>query len=149
MKSIRLNGLVKLAQLDKTSAFQILPKSRGIRDAVRCGAVVGYFQYRTLRCGLTKIIIAPHLVFAVICAVWCGLEFSQNHNRIALHFCSYMCDTMYKMRFEVSIFFKFWVFPTQPKTNFSLFLGQDVHEIYTTKYSHIYIFSLTFMLFCD
>ena len=25
----------------------------------------------------------------------------------------------------------------------------DVHEIYIIKYSHIYIFSLTFMLFCD
>ena len=25
----------------------------------------------------------------------------------------------------------------------------DVHEICTIKYSHIYIFSLTFMLFCD
>ena len=25
----------------------------------------------------------------------------------------------------------------------------DVHEIYTIKYSHIYIFSLTFTLFCD
>ena len=25
----------------------------------------------------------------------------------------------------------------------------DVHEIYTIKHSHIYIFSLTFMLFCD
>ena len=25
----------------------------------------------------------------------------------------------------------------------------DVHEIYTIKYSHTYIFSLTFMLFCD
>ena len=25
----------------------------------------------------------------------------------------------------------------------------DVHEIYTIKYLHIYIFSLTFMLFCD
>ena len=25
----------------------------------------------------------------------------------------------------------------------------DVHEIYTIKYSHIYIFNLTFMLFCD
>ena len=24
----------------------------------------------------------------------------------------------------------------------------DVHEMYTIKYSHIYIFSLTFMLFC-
>ena len=28
-------------------------------------------------------------------------------------------------------------------------LSSDVHEIYTIKYSHIYIFSLTFMLFCD
>ena len=28
-------------------------------------------------------------------------------------------------------------------------LNTDVHEIYTIKYSHIYIFSLTFMLFCD
>ena len=25
----------------------------------------------------------------------------------------------------------------------------DMHEIYTIKYSHIYIFCLTFMLFCD
>ena len=25
----------------------------------------------------------------------------------------------------------------------------DVHEIYTIKYSHIYIFNLTFILFCD
>ena len=27
-------------------------------------------------------------------------------------------------------------------------LNSDVHEIYTIKYSHIYVFSLTFMLFC-
>ena len=27
-------------------------------------------------------------------------------------------------------------------------MSNDVHEIYTIKYSHIYIFSLTFMLFC-
>ena len=57
-------------------------------------------------------------------AVWCGLEFNQNHNRTAPHFYGHMCDTMYKMRFEVGIFFKFWAFPTQPKTNFSIFLGQ-------------------------
>ena len=25
----------------------------------------------------------------------------------------------------------------------------DVHEIYTINYSHIYTFSLTFMLFCN
>ena len=35
-----------------------------------------------------------------------------------------MCDTIYKIRFEVGIFFKFWAFPTLLKTNFSLFLGQ-------------------------
>ena len=29
------------------------------------------------------------------------------------------------------------------------FFVNDVHEIYTIKYSYIYIFSLTFMLFCD
>ena len=28
-------------------------------------------------------------------------------------------------------------------------LVTDVHEIYTIKYSYIYIFGLTFMLFCD
>ena len=39
-------------------------------------------------------------------AVWCGLEFNQNHNRIALHFYGHMCDTMYKMRFEVGLFFQ-------------------------------------------
>ena len=40
---------------------------------------------------------------AVRCgAVWCGLEFSQNHDRTAPHFCGHMCDTMYKMRFEVA-----------------------------------------------
>ena len=78
-----------------------------------------------MRCGLTKTIIVLQLIFAIACAVrcgvvWCDLKFSQNHNRTAAHFCGYMCDTMYKMRFEVNIFFKFWAFPTQPKTNFSL-----------------------------
>ena len=36
----------------------------------------------------------------------------------------HMYDTIYKMRFEVGIFFKFWIFPTQSKTNFfPFFLG--------------------------
>ena len=73
---------------------------------------------------LAKIITVPHLVFVVTCAVRYSLEFCQNHNRTAPHFCGHMCDTMYKMRFKVGIFFKFWVFSLQPKTNFSLFLGQ-------------------------
>ena len=36
-----------------------------------------------------------------------------------------------------------------PKWADSFLPSCDVHEIYTIKYSHIYIFSLTFMLFCD
>ena len=35
-----------------------------------------------------------------------------------------------------------------PKTTDYPLLG-DVHEIYTIKYSHIYAFIFTFMLFCD
>ena len=58
-------------------------------------------------------------------AMQCGLEFSQNHNCTAPHFCGHMCDTTYKMRFEVNIFFKFWTFPTQLKTNFSFFFGSS------------------------
>ena len=77
-----------------------------------------------MRCGFLIIKLQAALHYAV----WCGLEFSQNHNRIASHFCGYMCDTMYKMRFEVNIFFKFWAFPTQPKTNFSLFWGQVLNH---------------------
>ena len=50
-----------------------------------------------------------------------GLEFNQNHNRTAPHFYGHVCYTMYKMRFEIGILFKFWAFPTQSKTNFSPF----------------------------
>ena len=67
---------------------------------MRCGAV---------RCGV----------------VWFGLEFSQNHNRTAPHFCDYMRGAAYKMRLEAGIFFKFWIFPTQPKIDFfPLFLAK-------------------------
>ena len=93
---------------------------------VQCGIVLGHFQYCILLCNLTKTIIVPHLIFAVTCAVQCGLEFSQNHNHTAPHFCSHICSAVYKIRFkrfEVNIFFKFWVFLTQPKTNFLLCFG--------------------------
>ena len=53
----------------------------------------------------------------------CGLEFSQNYNYKAPHFCGHMCNMVYKMQFEqfeIDIFSNFWVFPTKPKTNFSL-----------------------------
>ena len=73
-----------------------------------------------MRCGLCGfLIIKPQI--ALHHAMWCGLKFSQNHNRTAPHFCGHMCDTMYMMRFErleVDIFFKFWAFPTSPKQNF-------------------------------
>ena len=38
---------------------------------------------------------------------------------------------------------------TNNEAEYEVLLIGDVHEIYTIKYSHIYIFSLTFMLFCD
>ena len=53
---------------------------------------------------------APHFCGYMYNAVQCSLKFSQNHNRTAPHFCGYMCDVTYKMQFETSIFFKFWVF---------------------------------------
>ena len=56
-------------------------------------AVLSHFYHRTLRCKLAKIITAPY-------------------------FCSHMCGAMYKMQFQIGIFFKIWTFPTQPKTNF-------------------------------
>ena len=94
---------------------------------VRCG--FRPFLHHTLRCGLAKIITALHLTFTVTCtvqcdAMQCDLEFSQNHNHIAPHFCDHMCGTMYKMWFEqieVGIFFKFWAFSIQLKTNFYLY----------------------------
>ena len=113
-----------------------------------CGAVFGHFQHHILQCGLAKTITAPHLVFAVTCAVrcnavWCGLEFSQNHNHTASHFCDHMCDTMYKMRFEVGIFFKFWDFPTQPKTNFSPFFGPSFKLLSQVFFILGWLFQLT------
>ena len=106
--------------LDPFFFFSKYPYAQGCS---RCDAVMGHFQHRTLRCGLTKSITTPHLIFAVTCVVWCGLKFSQNHNRTAPHFCGHICGAMYMIQFEISIFFKFWAFPTQPKTNFSLFFG--------------------------
>ena len=53
----------------------------------------------------------------------CGLEFSQNHNCTTPHFCNHMCCATYNMQFIASIFFKFWIFPTQLKTDFSVCFG--------------------------
>lgn len=49
-----------------------------------------------------------------------------NNNRTTPHFGGYMRGVVYKTRFEwfeVSIFFKFWPFPTQSKIDFSLYFG--------------------------
>ena len=91
------------------------------QECSQCGAVLGIFS--TMQCGLAKTITVPHLIFAVTYVVRCDLEFSQNHNRTAPHFCGHMCDVVYKMRFEINIFFKFWVFPSKPKTNFCFCFG--------------------------
>ena len=68
--------------------------------AVRFGMILSYFYYLILWCNLSKVIIAAYLIFVVTYTVRCSLEFSQNNNCIALHFCSHMYGTMYKMRFE-------------------------------------------------
>ena len=85
--------------------------------AVQCNAILSHFSHHILRCGLAKTITAPHLIFAVTCAVWCGLEFSQNHNRTTPYFCGHMYNTMYKMWFKIDIFFKF----LSPKLIFTFF----------------------------
>jgi len=69
---------------------------------------------------------APHFCGHMCSAVQCGLEFSPNHNHTTFHFCGHMCGAMYKMQFETGIFFKFWVFLAQLKTDFSLCLGQNL-----------------------
>ena len=66
--------------------------------------------------------------------VQCGLKFSQNHNCTISHFCDYICGAVYKMRFEVGIFFKFWVFSTRPKLIFPFVLVQVLN------YRVIYLF---------
>ena len=56
-------------------------------------------------------------------AVWYSLEFSQKHNRtvpLAVT-CVILCI---RCGLKSVYFFKLWAFPTQPKTIFSLFLGQ-------------------------
>ena len=68
--------------------------------AVRFGMILSYFYYLILWCNLSKVIIAAYLIFVVTYTVRCSLEFSQNNNCIAPHFCSHMYGTMYKMRFE-------------------------------------------------
>ena len=45
---------------------------------VQCGAILDHFQHRILRCSLSKIITAPHLIFAVTYAVRCGLSLAKT-----------------------------------------------------------------------
>ena len=72
--------------------------------------------------------------------LWCSLEFSQNYNRTTLHFCGHMCSTVYKMqfeRFEVDIFFKFWVFLPNSKLIFPFVLSQVLN--YWTSFSLFWV----------
>ena len=71
--------------------------------------------------------LTPHYTLFYFCdhiydTMQYGLEFSQNHNRTAPYFEGYMCGAVYKMQFkqfETNIFFKFWVFSSQPKIDLS------------------------------
>ena len=113
----------------------------------RCGAVFDHFQHHTLQCGLAKIIIAPHLIFAVTCAVQFCIVQSIGKTLTVPHlfFCNHMCGVMYMMWFEwseVGIFFKFQIFPTQFKTNFSLCFGPNFKLL-----SQFFLyFGLTFLI---
>ena len=92
---------------------------------IQCSFGLFYALYFAIRFSQNYNYIASHFCGHMCNAVQCSLKFSQNHNRTAPHFCGYMCDVTYKMQFETSIFFKFWVFLTQPKTYFSLCFGQN------------------------
>ena len=91
-----------------------------------CGAILSHFQHRTLRCGLAKIITAPHLIFAVTCLVWCCLEFSQNYNHIALHFYDHMYGAVRFIRCGLKLiyFSNFGFFLPILKLIFPFILGQ-------------------------
>ena len=109
-------------------SFNIVPlytvPNRGVHNAVQCGFRPFLALYFTMQFSQNHNCNAPYFCSHMCSVVQCGLEFSQNHNRTASHFCGYICSAVYKMWFEwfeVGIFFKFWVFLTQPKTNFSLF----------------------------
>ena len=91
----------------------------------RYGAIFGHFQHRILRCGLSKIIIASRLIFAVIYAV--RFKFSQNHNRTASHFCGHICGAVYKCGLndlKLIYFSNFGFFLPSPKLIFSFVLVQ-------------------------
>ena len=90
---------------------------RDVRSVVRCGFKLFLTLHRSL-------FLWSHVWCSV---VQCGLKFSQNYNCIAPYFCGHMYSMVYKMRFEwleVGIFFKFWAFSIQSKTNFPFVLGQ-------------------------
>ena len=93
---------------------------------MRYDAVFGHFLHRTLWCSLAKTINTSHLIFAVIFAVWCGLEFSQNRNRTAPHLifaviCTILCI---KCGLKSVYFSNFGLFLLSSKLIFSFFLAK-------------------------
>ena len=67
-----------------------------------------------MRCGFEPI-LAPHFAMRFRqnynCPVrWCGavrFRVSENYNCIAPYFCGHLCGMVYKMWFEIDIFFRF------------------------------------------
>ena len=55
-----------------------------------------------------------------------SLEFTQNHNHTAFYFCDHICGVVYKMQFEICVYFSnFRLFLFSPKLFFFPFvLGQ-------------------------
>ena len=89
----------------------------------------GCLRYGAVRCDFRSILVSYFCYLFFWFYIWCGvvqcgLKFSQNHNCTISHFCDYICGAVYKMRFEVGIFFKFWAFSTRPKLIFPFVLVQ-------------------------
>ena len=101
-----------------------MTRFRGVR--VRCGAVLGHFQYHTLRCGLAKTITAPHLIFTVTCVVRCGLSLAKTITASQLIFAvtyAMQCIRCGLNDLELVYISNFGFFLPSPKTNFSLYFG--------------------------
>ena len=94
----------------------------------------GFGLFLASRCGLAKIIYAPHLIFAFTYAVqcgvvWRGLDFSQNCNRTAPHLifvvtCVIWCIRCSLNSLKLIYFSNFGFFPPSPKLIFHFVLGQ-------------------------
>ena len=96
-------------------------KGRGVCGAVRCGAVLGHFQHRTLWCNLTKTITAPHLVFALTCAVQCGQSLAKTITALHLIFAVICVILCIRCGLKLVYFLNFGLFLLSPKLIFPFF----------------------------